>query len=121
MQNDPLAQDTTPAQRERYFQLLRALTPAQRMTIVSATTRRMRAMAEAGIRLRHPTASDAEVRAELIELLYGAEARARLCGASRSRADHTGFGAPSSGPCVKRGVTFAITRASARPASTSTT
>ncbi len=77
---NPLHQDTSPAQLAIYYRLLRELTPAQRMRIVSAATRRMRTMAEAGIRLRHPGATDAEVRAELIELLYGRAARERLEG-----------------------------------------
>jgi hypothetical protein len=75
-----LSADTSPAQEERYFELLRRRTPAQRMKIVSATTRQMRHMAEAGIRLRFPNATEAQVREELIELLYGVEARQRLCG-----------------------------------------
>jgi hypothetical protein len=75
---NPAALDTSPRQLERYFELLRRLTPAERLRIASATTRRMRAMAEAGIRRRHPEANEAEVRAEMIELLYGADVRARL-------------------------------------------
>ncbi len=78
---NPLQQDTSSAQLEIYYRLLRSLTPAQRMRIVSAATRRMRSMAEAGIRLRHPGATDAEVRSELIELLYGRAARERIEGA----------------------------------------
>ncbi len=75
-----LSADTSPAQEERYFELLRRLTPAQRMKIVSAATRQMRHMAEAGIRVRFPNATEAQVREALIELLYGVEARQRLCG-----------------------------------------
>lgn len=77
---NPVALDTAPCQLERYYELLRRLTPAERLRIASAATRRMRAVAEAGIRARYPRASQAEVRAELIELLYGPEARARLAG-----------------------------------------
>jgi hypothetical protein len=75
-----LLQDTTPQQVATYYRLLRALSPAQRMRIVGATTSRMRTMAEAGIRRRHPGASEAELRDEFVELLYGREVRARLSG-----------------------------------------
>jgi hypothetical protein len=77
---NPLQQDTSSGQTARYFQLLRALTPAQRLRIVSATTRRMRSLAVAGIRLRQPGLSEVEVKGALVELLYGAEVRARLGG-----------------------------------------
>lgn len=80
---NPLLQDTTPQQAATYYRLLRELSQAQRMRIVSAATRRMRTMAEAGIRRRHPGASEVEVREELVELLYGRDARVQLCGKLR--------------------------------------
>lgn len=73
-----IEQDTDPRQLDEYFRLLRELTPAQRMRVLNAATRRMRMMAEAGIRLREPGASDAKVRLELLRLLYGEEALRRL-------------------------------------------
>jgi len=48
--------------------------------IASAATRQMPHMAKAGIKRRLPNATEAQVREELIELLYGPEARQRLCG-----------------------------------------
>ena len=75
---DELALDTSVRQHERYFQLLRDLTPAQRLRIVSSASRRMRAMAEAGVRMRAPTLSDREVQERVVELLYGADALARI-------------------------------------------
>ena len=77
---NPLDQDTSPEQKRRYYELLRHLTPAQRLHAMSAATRRMRMMAEAGIRRRHPGASDKQVRFELVRLLYGEEAARRLAG-----------------------------------------
>ena len=73
-----LEQDTAPAQLAEYFRLLRQLTPAERLRAVSAATRRMRMMAEAGIRARAPGASEQAVRRELVRLLYGDDVLARL-------------------------------------------
>ncbi len=75
---NPLAQDTSPAQLAKYYGLLRQLTPAQRLKCIVAATRRVRMMAEGGIRLRNPTATDAWVRGELVRVLYGDEAFRRL-------------------------------------------
>lgn len=75
-----IEQDTDPRQLAEYYRLLRNLTPAQRMKAVNAATRRMRAMAEAGIHLREPGATDRRVRAELVRLLYGDQAVERLAG-----------------------------------------
>ena len=73
-----LDQDTSPEQVVEYYRLLRELTPAQRCRAMSAATRRMRMMAEAGIRLREPNATDERVRSELVRLLYGADVAKRL-------------------------------------------
>jgi hypothetical protein len=77
---NPLRQDTSPEQIERYFRLLRDMTPAQRLRASAAATRRMRLFAEAGVRKRHPGADEATVRREMIRLLYGHDAVHRLCG-----------------------------------------
>jgi len=66
-----IEQDTDPRQLAEYYRLLRNLTPAQRMKATSAATRRMRTMAEAGVRLREPGATEERVRVELVRLLYG--------------------------------------------------
>ena len=77
---NPLEQDTPPGQLAEYYRLLRQLTPAQRLRAMGAASRRMRMMAEAGIRLRQPDASEDLIRTELIRLLYGPEAVRRLEG-----------------------------------------
>jgi hypothetical protein len=71
-------QDTSPAQQELYFERLRQLTPLERLQIVSRLNRGVRRMAMAGIRLRHPNASDDEVRIRLVVRLYGRAAAERL-------------------------------------------
>jgi hypothetical protein len=73
-----IEQDTDPRQLAEYYRLLRDLTPAQRMKAVNAATRRMRMMAEAGIRFREPGATDEHVRIGLVRLLYGEETVRRL-------------------------------------------
>ncbi|MHB8873720.1 MAG: hypothetical protein ACYC8T_08540 [Myxococcaceae bacterium] len=74
----PLEQDTSPSQLEEYYRLLRKLTPAQRLRAASAATRRVRTMAEAGVRLRNPGATDRTVRIEVARLMYGSDTVARL-------------------------------------------
>jgi DNA-binding MarR family transcriptional regulator len=73
--------DTSPAADARYHELLRAQSPAARLEQAAALTRAVRQLAEAGIRQRHPGASDAEVRVRLTVRLYGREVAARLFGA----------------------------------------
>jgi hypothetical protein len=70
--------DTSPQARRRYFELLRKMTPEQRAKVMSAATRRMRRMVEAGVRLQHPTADDDEVRVRVVIRLYGEEAARRI-------------------------------------------
>ena len=74
----PLDQDTSPEQQREYFRLLRGLTPRGRLLVASAATRRMRMMAIAGVRLRNPGASEAEVNSAVVRLLYGADVAQRL-------------------------------------------
>jgi len=47
------------------------MTPAQRLAMAAAMSDEVRALAEAGIRHRHPDFSDREIRAALVELLLG--------------------------------------------------
>ena len=78
----PLDQDTSPEQQREYFRLLRELTPRGRLLVASAATRRMRQMALAGVRMRNPGATEAQLRAELTRLLYGPEAALRVANAT---------------------------------------
>ena len=73
-------QDTCARQLDRYHELLRRQTPAQRIQQASRLTMAVRALAEAGIRMRHPGASPDEVRARLAVRLYGRQVAQRLCG-----------------------------------------
>ena len=64
----------------RYQEGLRALPPHERLRIAVAISMAVRQLAEAGIRLRHPKADAAEVRARLAVRLYGREVVGRVLG-----------------------------------------
>jgi hypothetical protein len=64
-------QDTSPEQIDRYHELLREMTPAQRMAAAASLSLAVRQMAMAGLRARHPSASEGELRARLFVRLYG--------------------------------------------------
>lgn len=70
--------DTAPTADARYHELLRSLAPHERLERAMALTRSVRALAEAGIRSRHPHADGAEVRARLAVRLYGRDVAQRL-------------------------------------------
>lgn len=63
--------DTSEAASAQYFELLRGASPAQRLRAAVALTSGVRALAEAGLRERHPSASEAELRARLAVRMYG--------------------------------------------------
>jgi len=73
--------DTSPDADARYHELLRAQPPVARLEQAAALTRAVRELAEAGIRQRHPGASDSEVRVRLVVRLYGRHMGERLFGA----------------------------------------
>jgi hypothetical protein len=73
-------EDTPPEQLRRYHDKLRALSASARMEVVVALSRAVRELAEAGIRQRHPEASDHEVRMRLAVRLYGRQTAERLFG-----------------------------------------
>jgi hypothetical protein len=72
--------DTNPKQQDDYFARLAALTPEERIRIAARLTSTVRQLAEAGIRHRHPNATDAEVRVRFTVRLYGRAAADRLFG-----------------------------------------
>jgi DNA-binding HxlR family transcriptional regulator len=72
--------DTAPERKQRYYELLRAQTPEQRLLSAVSLSEDVRTLAEAGIRLRHPDADEHEVRRRLIAILYGEEFLRRLRG-----------------------------------------
>ena len=73
--------DTAPQRKQRYYELLRAQTPEQRLLSAISLSEDVRALAKAGIRLRHPEADEREVKRRLIAVLYGEEFLRHLRGA----------------------------------------
>ena len=71
-------QDTSTAAEARYYELLRAATPVQRLGTSVALTRATRELALAGIRARFPSAAEGELRIRLTVRLYGPEVARRL-------------------------------------------
>lgn len=69
-------EELSPEQRRRYYQYLASLTPEQRLVMALDAIDTARALMEAGIRHRHPDASEREVQAHIA---------ARLCGAALAR------------------------------------
>lgn len=66
-----MERDTAPEMAARYDAMIRALPGARRLEIAASLTSGVRALAEAGLRSRHPGASDDEIRCRLTALLYG--------------------------------------------------
>lgn len=75
-----MERDTAPAVAARYDAMIGGLSGAQKLEIAAQLTEGTRAMAEAGLRRRHPGASDEEIRCRFAELLYGREIAERLFG-----------------------------------------
>jgi hypothetical protein len=76
-----MERDTAPEVAARYDAMIGALPGERRLAIAAQLTEGARAMAEAGLRARHPGASDAEIRSRFAALLYGRAAAERIFGA----------------------------------------
>jgi hypothetical protein len=72
--------DTSPAAMEQYTALLRQQLPYQRLAQAVALSQNVRELTMAGIRQRHPDASDNELRVRLAVRLYGRETATKLLG-----------------------------------------
>jgi hypothetical protein len=72
--------DTTAEQQDRYYAMLSRLSPETRAKMTFDLSRLIRQLALSGIRLRHPSASDEELKVRLAVRLYGREIAKRLFG-----------------------------------------
>ena len=61
--------DTTPEARRHLIALLREMSPGERFASALAASRRLRAVAYAGLRLHHPTATPDELDRLYAELV----------------------------------------------------
>ena len=71
-------QDTSADQQRHYSELLRRLTPAQRLRKAAELTATVRLLALAGLRQRHPEADARELQVRLAVRLYGRAEATRL-------------------------------------------
>jgi len=72
--------DTSPEADARYHELLRRLSPERRLEAAIRLSSAVRELAVAGIRARHPEASEHELRVRLTVRLYGRSHARRLFG-----------------------------------------
>jgi hypothetical protein len=72
--------DTSAKANARYHALLERMPPSARLEASMRLSQAVRELAIAGIRARHPDASDDEVRVRLAVRLYGRESARRLFG-----------------------------------------
>jgi DNA-binding HxlR family transcriptional regulator len=77
---EDMDRDTDRRRRERYFELLREQSPADRLRKAGMLTQAVRQLAEAGIRQSFPQADPTEVKVRLTVRLYGREVARRLFG-----------------------------------------
>ncbi len=75
-----MERDTATSVAVRYHARIGALPGARRLEIAAQLTAGIRTLAEAGLRQRHPGASDREIRCRLAALLYGRPIAERLFG-----------------------------------------
>jgi hypothetical protein len=73
-------QDTSEREIERYHTLLRAASPEQRLRATVGLSKTVRALAMAGLRDRHPSADEDELRVRLTVRLYGRGVAAKIFG-----------------------------------------
>ena len=72
--------DTNPRAYEVQFELLRAMTPAQRAEVFTALTLAVQDLAMAGLRLQHPNATDDELRLRLAARRLGSDVVKKIWG-----------------------------------------
>lgn len=73
-----LAADTTADIEQRQVDAWRRLSPLERLHLVSETTRAVMSLSLAGIRHRHPQASERECFLRLTAILLGADTARRV-------------------------------------------
>ena len=76
-----MERDTAPEIAARYDAMIGALPGDRRLAIAAQLTEGARALAVAGLRSRHPAATETELRCRLAALLYGRAVAERIFGA----------------------------------------
>ena len=75
-----MEKDTSPENQRRYFELIDALSPQQRLFKACSLSKSVRLLSLAGLRHDHPRASEDELRRRLVVRLYGRELAQRVYG-----------------------------------------
>ena len=70
--------DTSHEAHALQRQTFRRMTPQQRVAAAAEMSEEVRALAETGLRSRHPDYSDEEIRLALVEILLGRELAAKV-------------------------------------------
>ena len=71
MLDSPYATDTSPEAEAVQFELVRRMTPEQRVGIAIGLTNELVRCSKAAIRRRHPECSEVEIGFKFIEMHYG--------------------------------------------------
>jgi hypothetical protein len=74
----PLYPDTAPAAEQAQIELMRRMSPAQRVAIARSLGARAISLMRRAIRRRYPDATEEEVKLKFIELQYGTELAERV-------------------------------------------
>jgi hypothetical protein len=69
----PLSQDTTPEAQRKQFELMRRLSPAQKLSLAFALTDTMRDLIMADLHQRFPRADQPEIRRRFISRVLSRE------------------------------------------------
>lgn len=72
--------DTRPEMEALQIRLLRQASPAQKMALLASLNDAARTIALAGLRLRFPSASEAELQRRLADLLLGEDLARKVYG-----------------------------------------
>lgn len=79
-QTTPLYDDTQPEMEALQIELIRAMPPWKKMTIIDGLNSTVRTLAVNGIKQRHPDATPQEVRRMLADLMLGEELAQKVYG-----------------------------------------
>lgn len=72
--------DTAPEVERLQIDLLRAMPPGRKLLLAADISAAVKALALAGVRVRHPRASESEIRRRLATLLLGEELARKVYG-----------------------------------------
>lgn len=75
-----LSPDTSPSAEAKQLEIFRKMPPWRKMQLIDEAIKTSYALAQAGLRHRHPDADEDEIRRRLFDLLLGRELAERVYG-----------------------------------------